>query len=281
MGNKPDCAYFLLLGLCGAAFLLTIGGILTYVAFNPGMDGHPHSAMSHIPHFHHHSHHLNPHHQAQNYHHFNPSEAHHNTNIHPHSQNHNNSFVHVSHNVTVNQTLASSSTLMNLSTHDSTTMAGSTNTTDPNPSKELNSSPSTSPPIIPRPVASTTPASAHNSNMRHDKVQHQLHPVSNSSAAAIQAAFDAKAKQSLVLAIIGPLCLLMGIIVTLIVGVLALKYPCDEVVEPNISFLRLRSEMSLNFDPDKNNYELLRPSSSIEQAGGHFSINPTGLPESS
>lgn len=94
----------------------------------------------------------------------------------------------------------------------------------------------------------------------------------------MQSAYEAKAKQSLILAIIGPLCILLGVVLTLFVGVLALKYDCDKEPEPNISFLRLRSEMSLNFDPDKNNYELLRPSSSIGEAGGFFSINPTGLP---
>jgi len=66
-------------------------------------------------------------------------------------------------------------------------------------------------------------------------------------------------KQSLVLAILGPICLFIGIMVTLVIGVLALKYDCDHEPEPNIAFLRLRSEMALNLDPTKNDYELLVP----------------------
>lgn len=174
--NKPDCAYFLLLGLCGAVFLLTIGGILTYVAFNPGsFEGHPHSALSHIPHFHHHLH----------------------QQPHPH----------------------------------------------PNITAE------------------------------HHFYYQFHHRVLNASLAA---ALESKARQSLILAIIGPLCILFGIVVSLIVGILALKYDCERDPEPNISFLRLRSEMSLNYDLEKNNYELCRPSSSVNEAGGSFGgVNPT------
>jgi len=249
-GNRPDCAYFLLLGLCGAAFLLTIGGILTYIAFNPGsIDSHPHSALSHIPHFHHHSNINNKHHETTQHHHFYPhgqeaaasSSNHNNNKQDPHHQN-----THHNHPVSKNE--SHHSPVQHENDHDK------------------------------QHIVHTSESSKKNKTNEHHNSNTQTHNANNANAAAAEAAYEAKAKQSLALAIIGPLCLLMGIIVTLIVGILALKYDCDHEPEPNIAFLRLRSEMSLNFDADKNNYELLRPSSSIDQSGGQYSINPTGLP---
>jgi len=45
-GSRPDCAYFIVLGISLAAFLIAIGGILTYVAF------WPQSAPTHYHHHH-------------------------------------------------------------------------------------------------------------------------------------------------------------------------------------------------------------------------------------
>ncbi|OXA56135.1 uncharacterized protein LOC110848930 [Folsomia candida] len=86
-------------------------------------------------------------------------------------------------------------------------------------------------------------------------------------------------KGSVVLAVIGPSCLLMGFLLIVIIVVVALKYDCDHEPEPEIAFLRLRSELSLNFDPDKNNYELLRrvPTTSQgdqQQSSGTSRTNP-------
>jgi len=50
----------------------------------------------------------------------------------------------------------------------------------------------------------------------------------------------------------------MGTVTLLLLGGFALKYDCDHEPEPDIAFLRLKSELSLNFDPEKNNYELMR-----------------------
>lgn len=190
LGNRPDMAYFLLLGLCGAAFLLTIGGILTYVAFNPGaIDGHPHSALSHIPHFHHHtySHHPNTHHPNPGYHH----ETH-------HPQHHDLTMTNYTHPSAETKVMNSSGLVTNSSK--------SINTTTPK---------------------SDTTTQFPDLGKAHYSQSHpiQTHILSNSSA---EAAYEAKAKQSLILAIIGPLCLLVGIIVAIIVGVLALKYDCGK-----------------------------------------------------
>jgi hypothetical protein len=294
MGNRPDCAYFLLLGLCGAAFLLTIGGILTYIAFNPGsIDTHPHSALSHIPHFHHHTkHHSVSNNNNMNNNHENPQHHH----YYPHGQQQ--SQQQKDHHQ-INPTPPTTSTSTNNATLSNSSSSDKTTGTIPRESHvgkqhELNEQQQHHQNMNnEKPLGETSKKNRSDDTQgehHHGQVQHQHHSVaessggssshklsSSTSAAAAQAAYEAKAKQSLALAIIGPLCLLMGIIVTLIVGILALKYDCDHEPEPNIAFLRLRSEMSLNFDPDKNNYELLRPSSSIDQAGGQYSINPTGV----
>lgn len=73
------------------------------------------------------------------------------------------------------------------------------------------------------------------------------------------------------LGVVGPLCLAVGFLILVIVSVTACKYKCDhEPEEPNIAFLRLASEMSLNFDPERNKYELMmdpKPSSLKTEPG--------------
>jgi len=59
--------------------------------------------------------------------------------------------------------------------------------------------------------------------------------------------------------VLGPSCLVIGSLILLTVSVYAVRYKCDhEPEEPNIAFLRLASEMSLNWDPERNKYELMR-----------------------
>lgn len=358
-GNRPDCAYFLLLGLCGAAFLLTIGGILTYIAFNPGsIDTRPHSPLSHIPHFHHHR----KHHDRTEGHYFGHFEQH--TSYQQHHEEQNNVHHQQPHHLSTSSSSHSNIHSMETTTEKVTTNlmaelkptidtienrndtrpnghaangsgAGESveNGTTPgnhsqtsrlneqeNKTKENDAS-STS--------ASLSPVTSEASETRHEagkgvhedehqqnnhsglthhnynknNSSHHHHPLLDPSSSHHMnqqqpmhphtgvlssvthhggnnsSGYEYQAKQSLALAIIGPLCLLMGIIVTLIVGVFALKYDCDHEPEPNIAFLRLRSEMSLNFDPSKNNYELLMPaSSSSAGVGSTHSIHPGGMP---
>jgi len=59
--------------------------------------------------------------------------------------------------------------------------------------------------------------------------------------------------------VLGPSCLIIGSLILLTVSVYAVRYKCDhEPEEPNIAFLRLASEMSLNWDPERNKYALMR-----------------------
>lgn len=359
-GNRPDCAYFLLLGLCGAAFLLTIGGILTYIAFNPGsVDSRPHSPLSHIPHFHHHRKHhdrteghyfgsFGEHHDELKQQHSN--NAHHQQQAHHPSQTSSSSHsnIHSSETTTekitsttvmtmVKPTMANNETRNNNNSNDASgTRAGESGTTPGNHSGTSNFSKTenkskenatvTASSVTPEQLETEPgkqtekgtnneqqhdhsgvthrnynknnsshhhhplldPSSSHHLNQQqqqHNQQQMQQHPhpgvVSSIThhEGANSNGYEYQAKQSLALAIIGPLCLLMGIIVTLIVGVFALKYDCDHEPEPNIAFLRLRSEMSLNFDPSKNNYELLMPAtSSSAGVGSTHSIHPGGMP---
>jgi len=81
--------------------------------------------------------------------------------------------------------------------------------------------------------------------------------------------YDDKNQSSLLwMWIMGPLCLLLGSIGLLTVSYFALKYDCDyEPEEPNVAFLRLKSELSLNFDPAKGStYELMRRLPSTSQS---------------
>lgn len=345
-GNRPDCAYFLLLGLCGAAFLLTIGGILTYIAFNPGsVDSRPHSPLSHVPHFHHHRKHHDRteghyfgHFEQHNYHHDEPKQQH-NAHHTQQQQQHHSSNVHTSATTEPTLTTSSAETVPKLSTatiesnktseRETGVLSGENGTTPGSHFEETPRLPNgtedkkeTLPSITSTPAPNkngsdngmaSNPATSHhfqqqdhlshnnqtksNSSHHHPPPldssghhwnQHQgnshlPHPGLISSAThhheGNNTMHEYQAKQSLALAIIGPLCLLMGIIVTLVVGVFALKYDCDHEPEPNIAFLRLRSEMSLNFDPSKNNYELLMPaSSSTAGVGSTHSIHPGGMP---
>lgn len=339
-GNRPDCAYFLLLGLCGAAFLLTIGGILTYIAFNPGsVDSRPHSPLSHIPHFHHHR----KHHDRTEGHYFGHLEQHHEElkqhSVHDQHQgsHHSASSTHNNMHTTITPTekmstpltipqptvssIESNETKKNGESGDGTTENWTTpgnhletshlNETgnkkeenssitssstqqqqSKNPQKELNETGHNEHFGLTHHNYNKSNSSHHHhplldpsSSSSHHLNQQQMHPHPGLVSSVTHHegnnsnGYEFQAKQSLALAIIGPLCLLMGIIVTLIVGVFALKYDCDHEPEPNIAFLRLRSEMSLNFDASKNNYELLMPaSSSTAGVGSTHSIHPGGMP---
>jgi hypothetical protein len=70
-------------------------------------------------------------------------------------------------------------------------------------------------------------------------------------------------EQILAFEIIGPMLIGFGLFLGAILGALALKYDCDHEPEPNIAFLRLKSELSLiSFDPEKygaGKYELMVP----------------------
>jgi len=335
-GNRPDCAYFLLLGLCGAAFLLTIGGILTYIAFNPSsIDTRPHSPLSHIPHFHHHwKHHDRTeghyfgHFEQHIYHHDEMRQQQHHHQPQQHSNEHNNtrnssSNTNSSTGSGVPVAVPTTLTPPTMSTRrtesggsggaePASTLSGENGTTpgshlhtthlssdDKENKTEANSSAAHDhdhPPHQRDHLGTTTPIknnSSHRyhhplleSNSNHHQKQHP-HPGLVSSAThhhhegnTTNANGEYQAKESLALAIIGGLCLTCGVLVTIVVGVFALKYDCDHEPEPNIAFLRLRSEMSLNFDPSKNNYELLMPATSSTTAGvgSTHSIHPGGMP---
>ncbi|CAL8122656.1 unnamed protein product [Orchesella dallaii] len=347
-GNRPDCAYFLLLGLCGAAFLLTIGGILTYIAFNPGAgDSRPHSPLSHIPHFHHHRKHHDRteghyfgHYEQHNYHH-DELKQHHQPQQHQTTHNasttgkptvssatelpHPPTTIEIESNET-SRTKGNDAEKVILSGENGTTPGSHLETAHlAEEKKQENSSITSSSSSMPHKngsipttaVGETGKENGKDSSSGHHQQAHLAtshhnynknnsshHPLLESSSGGTSHtnqqqqqihphpgimstithhdgtnSYEYKAKQSLALAIIGPLCLLMGIIVTLIVGVFALKYDCDHEPEPNIAFLRLRSEMSLNFDPSKNNYELLMPASSSNAGvGSTHSIHPGGMP---
>jgi hypothetical protein len=167
-GNRPDCAYFLLLGLSLAAFFLTIGGIFTYVGYWPEQALHR-------------SHHA--HDESAELHKHLPAPA-------PESSS-----------------LKKLEDMPNL------------------PSNYTNES-------------------------KLDDVEKKNEDNSNSNNSNTRA-------QNLTLSILGPFCVILGSTVLLTVVFYALKFDCDHEPEPNIAFLRLRSELSLNFDPERNKYELM------------------------
>lgn len=183
MGNRPDCAYFLLLGLCLAVFLLAVGGILT---FNLTFGSSIHKQSNHFPH--------------------NQSES-------SHQQE------------KQIKTVSSPGSNFTDGETQSGQISGWNPLRDEQPSNE-------------------TPGGTGNKYETLDSSLLSKGGVGES--------------KKYVLAIIGPLCLLMGTGILVLLGVLALKYDCDHEPEPDIAFLRLKSELSLNFDPEKNNYELMR-----------------------
>ena len=49
-GNRPDCAYYLMLALCGAAVFTALGGIFTYMGYWPDLAFHQEATLSHSNH---------------------------------------------------------------------------------------------------------------------------------------------------------------------------------------------------------------------------------------
>lgn len=91
-----------------------------------------------------------------------------------------------------------------------------------------------------------------------------------------------------VYSIVGPLCLFIGLVITMTIGVLAIKYDCEhEPEDAKVAIMRLASEVSLNLSAngtDTSKYEMIRTAQNSggnqhgQQAGPSSSsdLNPRG-----